>query len=63
MHSLPVRSRDLILQSDETDLVRDLCFDIDKAQTKLKAIRQRLQGLQEYTAAELQLLTCVFQGW
>jgi hypothetical protein len=49
MHSLLVRSRDLILQSDETDLVRDLCFDIDKAQTKLKAIRRRLQGLQEYS--------------
>jgi hypothetical protein len=57
MHTLLFRSRDLILQSDEADLVRDVCFDIDKAQTKLKAIRRRLQGLQEYTAAELQLLT------
>jgi hypothetical protein len=53
MHSLLFRSRELILQSDEADLVRDVCFNIDKAQTKLKAIRRRLQGLQEYTTAEL----------
>jgi Mg2+ and Co2+ transporter CorA len=57
MHTLLFRSRDLILKSDEADLVRDVCFDIDKAQTKLKAIRRRLQGLQEYTAAQVQLLT------
>jgi hypothetical protein len=57
MQTFLFRSRDLILQSDEADLVRNVCFDIDKAQTKLKAIRRRLQGLQEYTAAELQLLT------
>ena len=56
-HTLLFRSRALILQSDEADLVRDVSFDIDKAQTKLKAIRRRLQGLQEYTAAELHLLT------
>jgi hypothetical protein len=57
MQTLLFRIRDLILKSDEADLVRDVCFGIDKAQTKLKAIRQRLQGLQEYTAAEVQLLT------
>jgi hypothetical protein len=57
MRTFLFRSPDLILQSDEADLVRDVCFDIDRAQTKLKAIRRRLQGLQEYTAAELQLLT------
>jgi len=55
MHKFLFRSRDLILESDEADLVRDVCFDIDKAQTKLKAIRRRLQGLQEYTAAQVQL--------
>ena len=57
MHTFLFRSRDLILESDEADLVRDVCFDINKAQTKLKAIRRRLQGLQEYTAAQVQLLT------
>jgi hypothetical protein len=48
---------DLIVQSDEADLVRDVCFDIDKAQTKLKAVRRRLQGVQEQAAAKVQLLT------
>jgi hypothetical protein len=37
MHTLLFRSYDLIVQSDEAELVRDVCFDIDKAQTKLKA--------------------------
>ena len=34
-----------------------VCFDIDKAQTKLKGIRRRLQGVQEEAAAKVQLLT------
>jgi hypothetical protein len=47
MHTFLFRSYDLIVESDEADLVRDVCFDIDKAQTKLKAIRRRLKGVQE----------------
>ena len=57
MHTFLFRSYDLIVQSDEADLVRDVCFDIDKAQTKLKAVRRRLQGVQVRAAAEVQLLT------
>jgi len=57
MHTFLFRSYDLIVQSDEADLVRDVCFDIDKAQTKLKAVRRRLQGVQERAAAQVQLLT------
>jgi hypothetical protein len=57
MHTLLFRSYDLIVQSDEAELVRDVCFDIDKAQTKLKAVRRRLQGVQERAAAQVQLLT------
>lgn len=57
MQTFLFRSRELILESDETDLVRDVCLNIDRAQTKLKAIRRRLQGLQEYTAEQLHLLT------
>jgi hypothetical protein len=57
MHTLLFRSGNSILEADEADLIRDVCFDIDKAQTKLKAIRRRLQGLQEYTAARVQLLS------
>jgi Mg2+ and Co2+ transporter CorA len=57
MQRLLFRSRNSILESDEGDLIRDVCFDIDRAQTKLKAIRRRLRGLQEYTAAQVQLLS------
>jgi hypothetical protein len=57
MHTLLFRSRELIVESDETDLVRDVCLDLDKAEKKLKAIRRRLQGVQEYAAAQVQFLT------
>ena len=57
MQTFLFRSRDLILQSDEADLVRDVCFNIDRAQTKLKRIQRRLQGVQEQAAAKVQLLT------
>jgi hypothetical protein len=57
MHTFLFRSRDSILKSDEADLVRDVCLDLDKAQTKLKAIRRRLQGVQDQAAAQVQLLS------
>jgi hypothetical protein len=57
MQRLLFRSSHLIVQSDEADLVRDVCFGIDRAQTKLKSIRRRLQGVQEQAAAQVQLLT------
>ena len=43
MFTFLFRSRELILESDEADLIRDVCLDIDKAQKKLKTIRDRLQ--------------------
>ena len=51
------RSYTLIVQSDEADLMRDVCFDIHKAQTKLKAIRRQLQCDREHAAAREKLLT------
>ena len=51
------RSRNSILESDEADLIQDVSHDIDKAQTKLAAIRQRLRGVQEQAAAQVQFLT------
>src|SRR5450631_2689969 len=57
MQTLLFRSYDLIVQSDEADLVRDVGFNIDRAQTKLKAVRRRLQGVQVRAAADVQLLT------
>jgi hypothetical protein len=57
MHTFVFRSYNLIVQSDETDLIRDVCLDIDKAQTKLKHIRQQLQRDREHAAARAELLT------
>jgi hypothetical protein len=36
MHTFLFRSYHTIVESDEADLVRDVCFGVDKAQTKLK---------------------------
>ena len=44
MHSFLYRSYDLIVESDDADLIRDVGLDIHKAEVKLKKIRQRLQG-------------------
>jgi hypothetical protein len=55
--TLLFRSRESILESDEAELVRDVCFDIDRAQAKLERIRSRLKSLQEYAATEIQMLT------
>ena len=57
VHTFVFRSRELILESDEADLVRDVRLDPDKARKKLTAIRRRLQGVQEWAAAQVQELT------
>jgi cell division FtsZ-interacting protein ZapD len=57
MHTFLFRSRELILESDEADLVRDVCRNIDRAQTKLRQLRERLQGERERSAALIELLT------
>jgi hypothetical protein len=57
MHKFLFRSLDLILESDDADLVQDVCLDLDKAEKKLKGIRRRLQGVQEQAADQVQRLT------
>jgi hypothetical protein len=57
MQTFVFRSYDLIVESDEADLVRDVCFSIDRAQTKLTRIQRRLKDVQEQAAANVQLLT------
>jgi|EndMetStandDraft_5_1072996.scaffolds.fasta_scaffold500034_1 hypothetical protein len=56
MHTFVFRSRKLIVEANEAELVRDVRLDPDKAQKKLTAIRRRLQGVIEQAAAEMQLL-------
>ena len=57
MHTFVFRSYDLIVESDEADLIRDVGLDIHKAEVKLRKIRERLQGIREQSAAQIQLLT------
>jgi hypothetical protein len=57
MHTFAFRSYDLIVKSDDADLVRDVCCDLDKAQSKLRRLKQRLKNIQEQAAAQVQLLT------
>jgi hypothetical protein len=38
-------------------LVRNVRLDVDKAQTKLKALQRRSKGVQEKAAAHVQMLT------
>jgi hypothetical protein len=57
MHTFCFRSYDLIVESADADLVRDVSFDVDKAETKLKAIREQLKRTQEMAAARVHLLT------
>jgi hypothetical protein len=51
------RSYALIVQSAEADLMRDVCFDLHKAQVKLKAIRRQIAADREHAAAREKLLT------
>jgi DNA-binding transcriptional MerR regulator len=57
MHTFVFRSYNLIVKSDEADLVRDVCFDVEKAQSKLKAIRRQLEHDRKHAAARAELLT------
>ena len=51
------RSYNLIVQSDQADLMRNVCFDMHKAQVKLTAIRRQIAADREHAAAREKLLT------
>jgi hypothetical protein len=57
MRTFLFRSSRLIVKSNEADLVRDVGFAVDRAQTKLGQIKRRLKGVQEQAAAQVELLT------
>jgi hypothetical protein len=56
MHTYLFRSREALLEADETELVRDVSMDLDKASKKLNGIRKRLKGMRENYATEVQSL-------
>ena len=49
--------KDLILESDDADLIHDVSCNIDRAQVKLRLISKRLAGLKQQSAAEIEKLT------
>jgi hypothetical protein len=57
MQRLLFRSSRLIAESDEADLIRDVGLALDRAETKLRRIKERLKGVQEQAAANVQMLT------
>ena len=57
MHTFVFRSYDLIVESDEAELVRDVCRDTHKAEVKLRKVKERLQGERERSAALIEKLT------
>ena len=57
MHTFVFRSYTLIVESAEADLMRDVCFDMHKAQVKLTAIRRQIAADREQAAVGEKLLT------
>ena len=50
-------SKDRILESDEADLIHDVCCNTERARTKLRLISKRLTGLKQQSALEIEQLT------
>jgi hypothetical protein len=57
MRKLAFRSYEHIVESDEADLIRDVCSDMDRAESKLRRVKQRLKVVLVESAAQVQLLT------
>jgi hypothetical protein len=56
-HKLVFRSYEHIVESNEADLIQDVCFDIDRAESKLRRVKQRLKNVLVESAAEVKLLS------
>jgi hypothetical protein len=56
IRTLCFRSYDLIVESDEAELLRDVRLDTHKAEVKLRKVKERLQGERERSAALIELL-------
>jgi hypothetical protein len=59
MHSLVFRSRAVILEVDDATLLRDVCFDFEKAERKLDKIRRHLKSFKARASKEIETLTAV----
>jgi hypothetical protein len=57
MRTFAFRSYSTIVESNEADLIRDVCLDMDRAESKLRRVKQRLHNVREEAAAQIELLT------
>jgi hypothetical protein len=57
MHTFAFRSLTAIMEADDTDLIRDICCDPHKAQVKLKRISNRIEGIRQQSAEQIEQLT------
>jgi hypothetical protein len=57
MRKLLFRSYDVIVESDEAELISDVGLEMHKAEVKLRKLRQALQATREYSAARIEMLT------
>jgi hypothetical protein len=57
MRKLLFRSYDVIIESDEAELISDVGLEMHKAEVKLRKLRQALQATREYSAARIEMLT------
>jgi hypothetical protein len=53
------RSTNLILASSDADLAHDVRLDLDKAQTKLRRIREQMERDREWAAARDTMMSLV----
>jgi hypothetical protein len=56
-HKLVFRSYEHIVEADDAELLSDVCFDMDRAESKLRRVKQRLKNVKEEAAAQIELLT------
>jgi len=57
MRQFLFRSYNLIAESDDADLISDVCLDMHKAEVKLRQLREALQATRENSAARIEMLT------
>jgi hypothetical protein len=57
MRQFLFRSYNLIAESDDAELIRDVCLDIHKAEVKLRQLQEALQATREHSAARIAMLT------
>lgn len=57
MRQFLFRSYNLIAESDDAELISDVCLDMHKAEVKLKQLREALRATRENSAARIEMLT------